>query len=149
MVLDAKCPSGPLTKKWDKHRFDIKLVNPANKRKFDVLVVGSGLAGASAAASLALPGAGSFFGPKIYTLTGGTLTGTGQVGINSGFLGQNGPNLIQDALVEGSFETGIRCAWRSSTRAGRSTTRRTARCARRSRSAPTCSRRWHSGTRRT
>lgn len=53
MPLDAKIPSGPLANKWSKHRFDIKLVNPANKRKFDVLVVGSGLAGASAAASLA------------------------------------------------------------------------------------------------
>ena len=53
MTLDAKTPSGPLAQKWDKHRFDIKLVNPANKRKFDVVVVGSGLAGASAAASLA------------------------------------------------------------------------------------------------
>jgi len=53
MPLDAKIPSGPLAQKWDKHKFDLKLVNPANKRKFDVLVVGSGLAGASAAASLA------------------------------------------------------------------------------------------------
>jgi succinate dehydrogenase flavoprotein subunit len=53
MKLDAKAPSGPLEKKWDKHRLDMKLVNPANKRKFDVIVVGSGLAGASAAASLA------------------------------------------------------------------------------------------------
>jgi succinate dehydrogenase / fumarate reductase flavoprotein subunit len=53
MTLDSKIPSGPLAAKWDKHRFDIKLVNPANKRKFEVLVVGSGLAGASAAASLA------------------------------------------------------------------------------------------------
>jgi succinate dehydrogenase / fumarate reductase flavoprotein subunit len=53
MTLDAKIPSGPLAQKWDKHRFDMKLVNPANKRKFEVLVVGSGLAGASAAASLA------------------------------------------------------------------------------------------------
>src|SRR5215216_2788378 len=52
MTLDAKIPSGPLAQKWDKHRFDLKLVNPANKRKFDVIVVGSGLAGASAAASL-------------------------------------------------------------------------------------------------
>src|SRR5512140_44231 len=53
MPLDAQIPSGPISQKWDKHRFEIKLVNPANKRKFDVLVVGSGLAGASAAASLA------------------------------------------------------------------------------------------------
>ena len=53
MALDSKIPSGPLAQKWDKHKFDMKLVNPANKRKFDVIVVGSGLAGASAAASLA------------------------------------------------------------------------------------------------
>jgi succinate dehydrogenase / fumarate reductase flavoprotein subunit len=53
MKLDAHIPSGPLAQKWDQHRFDLKLVNPANKRKFDVIVVGSGLAGASAAATLA------------------------------------------------------------------------------------------------
>jgi succinate dehydrogenase / fumarate reductase flavoprotein subunit len=53
MSLDSKIPSGPLAQKWDKHQFDMKLVNPANKRKFDVIVVGSGLAGASAAASMA------------------------------------------------------------------------------------------------
>ncbi len=53
MNLDAQIPSGPLAQKWDKHRFEMKLVSPANKRKFDIIVVGSGLAGASAAASLA------------------------------------------------------------------------------------------------
>src|SRR5450432_2805589 len=53
MKLDAKIPSGPIAQKWEKHKFDLKLVNPANKRKFDVIIVGSGLAGASAAASLA------------------------------------------------------------------------------------------------
>jgi succinate dehydrogenase / fumarate reductase flavoprotein subunit len=53
MALDSKIPSGPIAQKWDKHKFESKLVNPANKRKFDVIVVGSGLAGASAAASLA------------------------------------------------------------------------------------------------
>ncbi|MEI6781806.1 MAG: fumarate reductase/succinate dehydrogenase flavoprotein subunit, partial [Verrucomicrobiota bacterium] len=53
MSLDAKIPGGPLTQKWEQHKFDVKLVNPANKRKFDVIVVGSGLAGAAAAASLA------------------------------------------------------------------------------------------------
>ncbi|HZL42741.1 MAG TPA: fumarate reductase/succinate dehydrogenase flavoprotein subunit [Verrucomicrobiae bacterium] len=53
MSLDSKIPGGPLTQKWDKHKFDLKLVNPANKRKFDIIVVGSGLGGASAAASLA------------------------------------------------------------------------------------------------
>ncbi len=52
LKLDAKIPSGPLSEKWDKHRFEMKLVNPANKRKYTVLVVGSGLAGASAAATL-------------------------------------------------------------------------------------------------
>ena len=52
MKLDSKIPAGPIEKKWDNHRFDIKLVNPANKRKYRVLVVGSGLAGASAAATL-------------------------------------------------------------------------------------------------
>lgn len=53
MKLDAKIPDGPLEDKWSNHIFEIKLVNPANKRKFDVIVVGTGLAGASAAASLA------------------------------------------------------------------------------------------------
>ncbi|MGW8323716.1 MAG: FAD-binding protein, partial [Thermodesulfobacteriota bacterium] len=53
MKLDAKIPSGPLAEKWDRHRFDLKLVNPANKRKYDIIVVGTGLAGASASASLA------------------------------------------------------------------------------------------------
>ncbi len=52
MTLDSRAPSGPLADKWDRHKFDIKLVNPANKRKFTVIVVGTGLAGASAAASL-------------------------------------------------------------------------------------------------
>ena len=52
MTLDSKIPSGPLADKWDRHKFEIKLVNPANKRKFTVIVVGTGLAGASAAASL-------------------------------------------------------------------------------------------------
>lgn len=51
--LDSKIPAGPLSEKWDKHRFDSKLINPANKRKFTVIVVGTGLAGGSAAATLA------------------------------------------------------------------------------------------------
>jgi succinate dehydrogenase flavoprotein subunit len=53
MQLDAKIPSGFLEGKWDKHKFDLKLVSPANKRKFEIIVVGSGLAGGSASASLA------------------------------------------------------------------------------------------------
>lgn len=52
-VLDSKVPGGSLEGQWDRHRFELKLVNPANKRKFSIIVVGTGLAGASAAASLA------------------------------------------------------------------------------------------------
>ena len=53
MKLDAKIPGGKIENKWDSHKFDLKLVNPANKRKYEIIVVGTGLAGASAAASLA------------------------------------------------------------------------------------------------
>ncbi|QXV66221.1 fumarate reductase/succinate dehydrogenase flavoprotein subunit [Mucilaginibacter sp. 21P] len=53
MSLNANIPQGPLAEKWSKHKFNLKLVNPANKRKYNVIVVGTGLAGASAAASLA------------------------------------------------------------------------------------------------
>lgn len=53
MTLDSKIPAGPLDEKWTKHKFNLKLVNPANKRKYEVIVVGTGLAGASAAATLA------------------------------------------------------------------------------------------------
>src|SRR5204863_7800041 len=51
-TLDAGVPAGPLEEKWEKHKFEMKLVNPANKRKFTIIVVGTGLAGAAAAASL-------------------------------------------------------------------------------------------------
>ncbi len=51
--LDSKIPAGPIEQKWDKHKFEMKLINPANKRKFTVIVVGTGLAGGSAAATLA------------------------------------------------------------------------------------------------
>jgi len=53
MSLDSKTPAGPLSEKWDSHKFNLKLVHPANKRRYDVIIVGTGLAGASAAASLA------------------------------------------------------------------------------------------------
>ncbi|AVV51237.1 fumarate reductase/succinate dehydrogenase flavoprotein subunit [Leptospira santarosai] len=53
MSLDSKIPNGPIEKKWSNHKANIKLVNPANKRKFNIIVVGSGLAGASASATLA------------------------------------------------------------------------------------------------
>jgi succinate dehydrogenase / fumarate reductase flavoprotein subunit len=52
VILDGKAPTGPIEQSWDKHRFEMKLVNPSNKRKYKILVVGTGLAGASAAASL-------------------------------------------------------------------------------------------------
>ncbi len=52
MELNSRVPAGPIEKKWDRHRFEMKLVNPANKRKYDVIVVGSGLAGASASATM-------------------------------------------------------------------------------------------------
>src|SRR5882672_4711347 len=51
-ILDAKIPAGDVEKKWDDHKFHSKLVNPANRRKFTIIIVGTGLAGASAAASL-------------------------------------------------------------------------------------------------
>ncbi len=53
MELNSKSPTGPIETRWDRHRFNLKLVNPANKRKYTIIVVGSGLAGGSAAASLA------------------------------------------------------------------------------------------------
>jgi succinate dehydrogenase / fumarate reductase flavoprotein subunit len=53
MELNARIPSGPIQEKWGNHRFELKLINPANKRKYDVIVVGSGLAGAAAAATMA------------------------------------------------------------------------------------------------
>jgi len=53
MELKSKCPTGPIETRWERHKFDLKLVNPANKRKYTVIVVGSGLAGGSASATLA------------------------------------------------------------------------------------------------
>ncbi|MBW7891787.1 MAG: hypothetical protein H3C48_12360, partial [Chitinophagaceae bacterium] len=52
MILDSKIPSGPVEQKWNNYKGHAKLVNPANKRKLEVIVIGTGLAGASAAASL-------------------------------------------------------------------------------------------------
>jgi succinate dehydrogenase / fumarate reductase, flavoprotein subunit len=58
VALDARIPDGPITEKWDRHRFEMGLINPSNKRRFHIIVVGSGLAGAAAAASLAELGYG-------------------------------------------------------------------------------------------
>jgi succinate dehydrogenase / fumarate reductase flavoprotein subunit len=63
MELNSKIPAGALADKWNNHKFSLKLVNPANKRKYDVIVVGTGLAGASAAASLAELG----YNVKVFT----------------------------------------------------------------------------------
>lgn len=63
MQLISKTPEGPLAEKWSRHKFGLKLVNPANKRKYDIIVVGTGLAGASAAASLAELG----YNVKVFT----------------------------------------------------------------------------------
>ena len=54
MLPDSKTPEGPIEDRWDNHKFKMKLVNPANKRKFKVIIVGTGLAGASAAARFSL-----------------------------------------------------------------------------------------------
>src|SRR5947207_14990972 len=53
LPLDSKAPDGPITERWDQHRFNMKLVNPANKRRYHIIMVGSGLAGGAGAASLA------------------------------------------------------------------------------------------------
>ncbi|MFN7149005.1 MAG: fumarate reductase/succinate dehydrogenase flavoprotein subunit [Microthrixaceae bacterium] len=63
MTLDSKIPDGPIADKWNNHKFDLKLVNPSNRRKFDVIVVGSGLAGAGVAASLGEAG----YNVKVFT----------------------------------------------------------------------------------
>ena len=52
MALQGNIPTGPLENKWENHKFDLKLVNPSNKRKHSVIIVGTGLAGASSAATL-------------------------------------------------------------------------------------------------
>src|SRR3954447_12064328 len=52
-LLNAKTPEGPIQERWDSYKFNTKLVNPANKRKYEIIVIGTGLAGASAAATLA------------------------------------------------------------------------------------------------
>ena len=55
MELDSKCPTGPIETRWDRHRFNLKLVNPANKGKHTILVVGTGLAGGTSGSVLQAP----------------------------------------------------------------------------------------------
>jgi len=70
MILDGKCPTGPIETSWDRHRFESKLVNPANKRKYKVLCVGTGLAGGAAAASLGEAPDIDFTGAEVAALDG-------------------------------------------------------------------------------
>lgn len=106
MKLDAKIPPGPLAEKWDKHRFECRLVNPANKRKYDVIVVGGGLAGASAAATLAELG----YNVKIFCLQDTPRRGhsiAAQGGINGAKNYQNDGDsifrLFYDTIKGGDF----------------------------------------------
>jgi len=108
MHLDAKIPSGPLPEKWDRHRFDLKLITPANKRKYDILVVGAGLAGASASASLAELG----YNVKTFCLQDSPRRGhsiAAQGGINAAKNYQNDGDsvfrLFYDTIKGGDFRS--------------------------------------------
>ena len=108
MHLDAKIPSGPLPEKWDRHRFDLKLITPANKRKYDILVVGAGLAGAAASASLAELG----YNVKTFCLQDSPRRGhsiAAQGGINAAKNYQNDGDsvfrLFYDTIKGGDFRS--------------------------------------------
>ena len=108
MNLDAKIPGGPIEQKWTKYRFDMKLVNPTNRRKFTVLMVGSGLGGASAAASLAEMG----YNVEVFSFNDSTRRAhsiAAQGGINAA---KNYPNdgdsvfrLFYDTVKGGDFRS--------------------------------------------
>ena len=78
MLLDARIPSGPIENVWDKCRFEMKLVNPANKRNHEIIVVGSGLAGASAAAEFEQAALERHFSPHGHRHLGAGLPGYGE-----------------------------------------------------------------------
>src|SRR6201989_771202 len=106
MVLDAKIPEGALAEKWSKHKFNLKLVNPANKRKYDIIVVGTGLAGASAASTLAELG----YNVKAFTFHGSPRRAhsiAAQGGINAAKNYQNDGDsvfrLFYDTVKGGDF----------------------------------------------
>ena len=108
MLLDGNVPGGPLTDKWDRHRFELKLVNPANKRKFDIIVIGTGLAGGSASASLAELG----FNVKTFCIQDSPRRAhsiAAQVGINAAKNYQNDGDsiwrLFYDTVKGGDFRS--------------------------------------------
>jgi len=115
MILDGKCPTGPIETAWDRHRFDIKLVNPANKRKHDVIVVGSGLAGASAAATMSQLG----YNVRVYCYQDSTRRAhsiAAQGGINAAKNYQNDGDsvyrLFYDTVKGGDFRSRERNVYR-------------------------------------
>jgi succinate dehydrogenase / fumarate reductase flavoprotein subunit len=106
--LDARIPSGPVAEKWSRHRFEMKLVNPANKRKYDIIVVGTGLAGAAAAGSMAELG----YNVKVFTFHDSPRRAhsiAAQGGINAAKNYQNDGDSIQrlfyDTVKGGDFRS--------------------------------------------
>ncbi|HBR14307.1 MAG TPA: fumarate reductase/succinate dehydrogenase flavoprotein subunit, partial [Candidatus Omnitrophica bacterium] len=102
MMLDAKIPSGTLKDKWTNHKFNLRLVNPANRRKYHVIVVGTGLAGGSAAASLAELG----YNVKVFCLQDSPRRAhsiAAQGGINAPLT--NNPDSRDDSWEKHTFDT--------------------------------------------
>ena len=107
-ILDPKIPEGPIQQRWDQHKLDMKLVNPANKRKYDIIVIGTGLAGASAAASFGELG----YNVKVFTYNDSARRAhsiAAQGGINAA---KNYPNdgdsiyrLFYDTVKGGDFRS--------------------------------------------
>ncbi|MCH8325716.1 MAG: fumarate reductase/succinate dehydrogenase flavoprotein subunit [Bacteroidetes bacterium] len=115
MKLDSKIPDGKLSEKWTNHKFNMKVINPANKRKFDIIVVGSGLAGASAAATLGELG----YKVKIFTFHDSTRRAhsiAAQGGINAAKNYQNDADsvyrLFYDTIKGGDFRGREANTWR-------------------------------------
>src|SRR5512136_1486642 len=115
MNLDARIPDGPISQKWDSHKAHIKLVNPANKRKYDVIVVGTGLAGGAAAATLGELG----YNVKVFCIQDSPRRAhsiAAQGGINAA---KNYPNdgdsiyrLFYDTIKGGDFRAREADVWR-------------------------------------
>ena len=113
--LDSKIPGGKLSEKWMNHKFNMKVINPANKRKFDIIIVGSGLAGASAAATLGELG----YKVKIFTFHDSTRRAhsiAAQGGINAAKNYQNDADsvyrLFYDTIKGGDFRGREANTWR-------------------------------------
>ena len=102
MELNAKIPSGPIDQRWTKHQFEMKLVNPANKRKYDVIMIGSGLAGAGAAAAMGELG----YNVRVYTYNDSARRAhsiAAQGGINAAL--RNMPEGIEDSVEKHTYDT--------------------------------------------